>query len=318
MTRHRFRFGLMADLVTTGEQLVGTARRAEDLGFSSLLTRDHVVEEQFGNQLGPIAALATVAAVTTSLRIGSLVFCNDYRHPVMLAKEAATLDLLSAGRLELGLGAGFARDEYASAGIPFDPPGVRVSRLEESIRLLKALFADGPTTHAGTHYRVTGLDSHPKPVQQPHPPIMVAGNGRRLLSIAARHADIVSLMPVSTGTGAAVDDPHGRAPEVVEEQVGRVREVAGDRLDDLELSTFMAVRVTDDPRRAAESLTRDRGWSSIPPERVLEMPTVFLGTTERIVETLHERRERFGFSYYILPTAAMEAAARIVARAAGT
>lgn len=316
-TSRPLRFGLMSDLVTGRDELVETARRAESLGFSTYLMRDHFTEEDFGPQLAPIAALATAAAVTTRLRVGSLVFCNDYRHPALLAKEAATLDVLSGGRFELGLGAGFSRGEYARAGIPFDVPRARVDRLEESIEVLTSLFGGTPATHAGRHYTISALEGFPTPLQRPRPPLLIAGNGRRMLAIAARRADIVNLMPVTTTTGAVTDEVEGRLATTVEERIAWIRRAAGERLDRLELSTGMALRVTDDPVGAAEGLMRDRGWEGVTPEQVLEMPTVFMGTVEEIVETLLERRRRYGFSYYVVPQALMEAAAPIVERAAG-
>ncbi|MEA2671466.1 MAG: hypothetical protein QOG45_1686 [Chloroflexota bacterium] len=255
--------------------------------------------------------------MTGTLRIGSLVLCNDYRHPALLAQEAATLDLLSGGRFELGLGAGFHRDEYASAGIPFERHGARVERLGESIRLLKALFGDGPATDAGSHYAVSGLDGFPKPVQRPHPPLLVAGNGRRTVETAAREADILNLMPVSTTSGSVVDDPSGRLPPVMEERIAWVRQAAGERIDRLELSTGMVLRVTDDRLGAAEAVMRERRWQGVSPEQVLEMPTVFIGTISRIVEELHCRRERYGLSYYVVPRDALDEAAPIVERVTG-
>src|SRR2546422_4985532 len=172
MTRpHRFRFGLLGENVRSATELMETARRAEAAGFATFLLRDHFIEEPFGHQLAPLAALATVAAATERLRVGSLVVCNDYRHPVLLAKEVATLDLVSGGRFELGLGAGFSRSEYEAAGLPFDPPGVRVGRLEEALQVVKGVFGAAPFTFAGRFYTVTKLDSFPKPVQRPHPPI---------------------------------------------------------------------------------------------------------------------------------------------------
>src|SRR5262250_2177825 len=170
-----FRFGLLGENVRSAKELVDTAHRAEEAGFATFLLRDHFIAEPFGHQLAPLAALATVAASTTRLRVGTMVLCNDYRHPVMLAKEAATLDLLSDGRFELGLGAGWLRAEYDQAGLAFASPGVRVGRLEEAGRLIKGLLSEGPTTFTGTHYTVTDLPALPKPGQQPHPPILMGG-----------------------------------------------------------------------------------------------------------------------------------------------
>jgi probable F420-dependent oxidoreductase len=183
-----FRFGVLGEGIRSGEGLLTEARRAETLGFSTLLLRDHFVREPFGDQLAPMVAL-TAAAATRTLRVGTLVLDNDWRHPVLLAKEAATLDLLSGGRFELGIGAGWLREEYRRAGMPFDPPGVRVGRLEESLRVLKGLLAGPAFAFAGAHYSVTGLEGFPRPVQRPRPPILVGAGSKRMLGIAAPRPD---------------------------------------------------------------------------------------------------------------------------------
>ncbi|MGH7912536.1 MAG: TIGR03621 family F420-dependent LLM class oxidoreductase, partial [Candidatus Dormibacteraceae bacterium] len=233
-TQRRFRFGVMAEGVTTRRELLETARAAEDLGYDVLLLRDHFVAEPFGNQLGPIAALATVAAVTTRLRIGTLVACNDYRHPVLLAQEAATLDVLSEGRFELGLGAGFSLPEYEAAGIAFERAGVRIGRLEEAVACLKALFADGAATYRGKHYELRGLDGFPKPVQRPHPPLALAGALPRMLGLAAREADVVQLQTVNLTSGYQVDDGRSRLAEAEAARLQTLREKAGERMAGLE------------------------------------------------------------------------------------
>jgi probable F420-dependent oxidoreductase len=210
MTRlHRFRFGCLGENVRSATELMETARRAEAAGFATFLLRDHFIQEPFGHQLAPLAALATVAAATARLRVGSLVLCNDYRHPVLLAKEVATLDVLSGGRFELGLGAGFSRPEYEAAGLPYDPPGVRVDRLAEALQVFKGLFGAAPFTFAGRFYSVTKLDAFPKPVQRPHPPILVGAGGRRMLAIAAREASIIGIQTASLATGRSAPDLRG-------------------------------------------------------------------------------------------------------------
>jgi probable F420-dependent oxidoreductase len=313
-----FRFGVLGENIRSRDELMDTARKAEAAGCATFLLRDHFVEEPFGHQLAPLAALATVAAITSSLRVGTLVFANDYRHPAMLAKEAATLDLLSGGRFELGLGAGFLRPEYEAAGMPFDPPGARVERFEESLQLLKGLFATEPLTFRGKHYTVTDLDSFPKPVQQPRPPILVGAGGRRMLSIAARHADIIGLLSVNTTSGEMVDDPHERLAGAVARKIGWIREAAGERFPTIELSSTATIVVDKDRRGAAEKLARDRNWHGISPEEVLEMPALFIGSLEQIAEQMQERRERYGFSYYVVSDASAELAAPLVARLTGT
>jgi probable F420-dependent oxidoreductase len=244
------------------------------------------------------------------------VLDNDYRHPVLLAKEAATLDLLSGGRFELGIGAGWLREEYRRAGMPFDAPGVRVGRLEESLRVLKGLLAGGPFAFAGVHYSVTGLEGFPPPVQRPRPPILVGAGSRRMLGIAGREADIVGILPRALPDGTISEALSERSPGAVAEKVGWVREAAGDRFDRVELSMVATVRVAADHLGAAERLAAEEGWGGAA-ERVAEMPSVFLGPVERIVDQLLACRERFGFSYYVVPDGAMEAVAPVVERLAG-
>jgi probable F420-dependent oxidoreductase len=315
--RRPFRFGVFAEGVRSQVGLAETARRAEDGGFATFLIRDHFIAEPFGDQLAPLASLATVAAATTRLRVGSLVFANDYRHPALLAKEIATLDLLSEGRVELGLGAGFSRAEYARAGIPFDPPEVRVERLAEAIRILKGLFAGGPVTFAGKHYTITGLEGFPTPVQRPHPPILLGGAGARMLALAAREADIVGLQTVSTAGGVVTEAPAVRSAETVLAKIGRLRELAGERFARLELSAVASVVVADGRRAAAERFARERGWAGLSADAVLAMPSVFVGSVDSIVEQMRDRRERYGFSYYVVLDRAMAHVAPVVARLAG-
>ena len=314
---HPFRFGILAEHVQTREQLLGTARRAEETGYATLLIRDHFLPEPFGHQLAPLAALATVAAHTTTLRVGSLVFANDYRPPVMLAHEAATLDLLSGGRFELGLGTGFLQAEYDRAGLSLDPPGARVTRFAASLRALKALFADGPVPCGGEHGALAGVEGFPRPVQRPHPPILVGAGGRRMLELAAREADIIGLLTTSTANGVLSTDPSTRLAPVVARQLSWIRAAAGARLDALELSLVVSVVVDADRRRAAAEFARARGWDGICPEDVLAMPSVFIGSPEQIVEEMHARRERYGFSYYVISDRGLETAAPLVARLAG-
>src|SRR5262245_45466925 len=314
MTRsHRFRFGLLGENVRSAAGLMETARRAEAAGFATFLLRDHFIEEPFGHQLAPLAALATVAAATERLRVGSLVLCNDYRHPVLLAKEVATLDVLSGGRFEFGLGAGFSRPEYEAAGLPFDPPGVRVDRLAEALQVFKGLFGAAPFTFAGRFYAVTKLDAFPQPVQRPHPPILVGAGGRRMLAIAAREADIVGIQTASLRTGRSIADPSGLLAETIAEKIGWVRQQAGPRFDQIELSIVSSVIVAEHRQEAAERLVRERGWQGLSVERVFAMPSIFIGSVDQIVDEMQKRRERYGISYYVVSDKSLETAAPIVA-----
>ncbi len=312
-----FRFGLFAEGVRSRKTLLDTARRAEDAGFSTFLIRDHFISEPFGHQLAPLTTLATVATVTKHLRIGSLVLSNDYRHPVLLAKEAAMLDVLSEGRLELGVGAGFSRQEYEQAGIPFDAAGVRAERLKEALQVLSGLFTGKPFTFAGKHYAVSGLQSFPAPLQRPHPPFLVAGTGSRVLSIAARAANIIGVQTVSTAMGTVSQVPRLRMADTVRQKIDLVRQVAGERIDEIELSTVVSIVVTDDRRSTAEQFARDRGWSGISAEQVLDMPSVFIGSVDTIVEEMQARREGYGFSYLIVFDHAMQDVAPVLTRLAG-
>jgi probable F420-dependent oxidoreductase len=235
----------------------------------------------------------------------------------VLAKEVATLDVLSEGRFELGLGAGFSRAEYEQAGIAFDPPQVRAERLEEALRVVKGLFSNAPFTFAGKHYSVSSLNSFPKPLQQPHPPILVGAASSRMLSIAARQADIIGLQTVSTTRGVLSQDPRVRSARAVSEKIEQVRQAAGERFDEIELSTVASVIMTDHRQEAAEQFARDRGWGDLAVDEVLEMPSVFIGTVDHIVDEMQGRRERYGISYYVLFDQLLENVAPLVTRLAG-
>jgi probable F420-dependent oxidoreductase len=307
----------MAESVRTRADLIETARAAETAGFDVLLVRDHWLEEPFGHQLAPLTALAVAAEATSRLRIGTMVIANDYRHPVVLAKEAATLDLLSGGRFELGLGAGFHRAEYEAAGMTFDPPGVRVERLEEAVPLLKRLFTGESATFDGTHYRVRELELFPRSVQRPHPPILIAGAGRRMLALAGREADIIGLQTVSTGEGKLGTEPTERLAESVERKLGWLREAAGSRFDQIELSFFPSFLFTEDRMAAAERYAAARGWYGLPPEQVLAMPALFVGTPDEIAADMVARRARYGVSYFVVSDQDLDLVAPLVARLAG-
>jgi probable F420-dependent oxidoreductase len=294
--RHPFRFGVLAEHVQTRDALIGTARAAEEMGYATFLIRDHFLEAPFGHQLAPFAALATVAATTERLRIGTLVIANDYRPPVLLAKEAATLDLLSGGRFELGLGTGFLRAEYEQAGIPFDPPGVRVDRFAESLTVLKGLFAGAPFTFAGERYMLDAFDAFPTPVQRPHPPILVGAGGKRMLSLAAREADIIGILTTSTANGILSSGPEPRMAAAVAQQIAWIRDAAGTRFDAVELSIVPTIVIAANRQQAAAAFIQSRDWVGVTIEEVLGMPAVFIGTVEVIVAQMRQRREQYGFS----------------------
>jgi probable F420-dependent oxidoreductase len=307
----------MSEQMLDVERWLASAQRAEELGFSTFLLRDHFVADAFGPQFAPVPALMTIANRTTSLRVGSLVFDNDYRHPVLLAQEAATLDLLSGGRFELGIGAGWLRDEYARAGMAFDAPGTRVSRLEEALHVVKGLLSGEPLTFIGEHYQIAGLQSFPQPLQRPHPPILIGAGSKRMLEMAGREATIVNILPKALPAGAISEDPAERLAATVAQKIDAIRQAAGARFVQIELSLFATIRLTDDVQGAAERLIVERGWQGATVDDVLAMPAVFLGSVERVVELMRERRARYGVSYYIVTDEEMEAVAPVVQRAAG-
>ena len=312
-----FRFGIINERAHAPKVWTAQARRAENEGYATFLIRDHFVADPFGDQFAPIAALAAAAAVTTRLRVGTLVIDNDYRHPVVLAKEAATLDVLSDGRFELGLGAGWLRAEYEKAGMTFDTAGLRIGRLEEAIHVIKGLFGQAPLTFAGRHYAIDALNGFPKPIQSPHPPILVGGGSPRILRLAGRLADTVGILTTRVATGVQVDDPAERLATCVVEKLAWVREGAGARIDELEMSLLITPLVTDSRGARAEVLIRERGWTGVTVDDVLAMPSIFIGSVEQIVEAMSARRAQYGFSYYVIADRHLDAFGPVVARLAG-
>ncbi len=308
----RFAAQLSSPPEGTARSWAEQARRVEDLGYSALLMPDH-----FGDQLAPVPALAAAAAATTSLRVGALVFGNDYRHPVVLAKEAATLDVLSDGRFEMSLGAGWMRSDYDQAGMRYDHPAVRVDRLEESIKVVQGLLrTDGPFSFHGEHYEVLAHSLTPRPVQRPGPPLIVGGGGKRVLSIAAQHADIVGInVNLREGTGGA-ETAADATPERTRQKVAWVKEAAGDRFAQIELNSLIGfVMVTDDASSLAESMAPAFG---IDPGDALHVPLALVGTLDEMAEELEWRREEYGISYWSIESDAWQTLAPVVSKLAGT
>lgn len=306
-----FRFGVQEHRVADAKGWQQEARTVESLVYSALYLPDH-----FNEQLAPIAALMAAADATTRLRVGSLVFDNDYRHPVVLAKEAATIDLLSDGRYDLGLGAGWMATDYQRAGMPFDSAGTRMDRMEEALAIIRGLLAGGKFSFTGKHYQIKDLEGSPLPVQKPHPPILLGGGGRRMLRLAAREADIVNVnYDLREGRISSALVRTGLA-EATDEKLQWIEEAAGERADRIELSiTVFFASITDD--RDAMAAAMGPGLH-LEPAEVLAMPHFLLGTVDQVVEDLKQRRERFGLSYVILPGEVVEAFAPVVERLAGT
>jgi probable F420-dependent oxidoreductase len=309
----KFRFGVMCSHAASATDFREKARKAEALGYSTLFVPDHFID----HPLAPMPAMAATAAVTDTLRVGSLVLANDYKHPVVLAREAATLDLLSDGRLELGLGAGWMTADYEKAGFELDRPGVRVGRLEESVTVVKGLMADGPFTFHGKHYTVTDLDGEPKPVQRPHPPFIIGGGAPKILALAAREAAIVGINANLRGGVAISDDAaHSMTGAATDHKLDLLRAAAGDRFDDLEIQSFVGfTNFTDDRSSLAEMMA---GAFGVTPDQALETPVVLAGTIEQMIDDLRARRERWSMSYVVVGVDVMEQFAPAVSELAGT
>jgi len=311
MHDRRFRFGVGVSKARSRKEFTELARKLEALGYSTMFVPDHFVD----HDLAPTVALAHAAAVTDDLRVGPFVLGNDYKHPVVCAREMASLDLLSDGRLELGIGAGWMTADYEKAGMQLDRPGVRIARLAEAITVMKGLFAPGPFTFHGDHYHVTDLDGAPTPVQQPIP-FLVGGGGPKVLALAAREAQIVGINAnLRSGDGTSPDAAQSLTPAETDKKIAWVREAAGDRFDDLELQTLVGfVHVTDDPKGILEGIAGAFGVSA---DEARLAPPCLVGTEDDIVASLEERRARWQISYHVIDENFVDVFAPIVARLAG-
>src|SRR3989475_9247922 len=306
-----FRFGINMRDAKSRAEWQDKARKVEALGYSVLLVPDHLAA-----MLATIPAVMSAADATTRLRVGTNVVNNDLRHPVLLAREAATMDLLTEGRLELGLGAGYMRVEYDQVGLRFDRGGIRVERLAESVPIIKGLLSGAEVNFAGQHYRVTGHTIHPLPVQRPHPPIIIGGNGLRLLTLAAKEADIVNLTGITFTRGGTLPDMSGWMAPGIEERMRVVREAAGQRFGSLVLSAqVQRVIVTDRRREAAEELRKS--WKELSVEEILEAPYALIGSVGEMVVALHARRDGWRLSYFVTFELYLETLVPLVARLTG-
>ncbi len=307
-----FRFGVSVWHAHSRSEFAEKARKIEALGYDTLTLPDHLTD-----RIAPLPALVSAAEATKTLRVGTYVLNNDLRHPVLVAREAAAVDLLTDGRLQLGLGAGSIRSEYDQVGLGFDAGGTRVERLEEAVRIIKGLLSGEQVTFTGKHYAVDGHAIAPLPVQRPHPPILIGGNGPRLLALAAREADIVGLSGLNFRNGGAIPpDFSGWRVSNVDERLGLVREAAGkDRYDRLELNALVQrVVITDDRLAAAEALT---SLTQLTPDEILQSPYVLIGSVDQMVEDLQARRERWDISYYVVHEPYLDDFASVVTRLAG-
>ncbi len=294
-------FHFLADVseIVTGPELAARARRAEAMGYHAVVVPDHLL-----GQLSPVVAMATVAAATTTLRMSAFVLNNDLRHPAVLAQDLASIDVLSGGRVDIAIGAGWNKPEYDAIGLSFDPTPVRQARLAESITVLKGAFRGEPFSFAGEHYTITDYTGQPVPAQRPHPPFFIGGGGRRTLTLAGREADIVGLAP-RVLPGAKVD-AHSLTWAGTKEKIDWVREAAGDRFESIELNIYPSgwpVTVTDDlhgeARRVADRI-KERTGVEFSEQDIIDSPHVFIGSVDRLVEKFLQLRAELGITSVLL------------------
>lgn len=314
-----FRFGVINQSMTTAAAWRDQARKAEALGFSTFLIRDHLVADHFGPQFAPFSALATAAAAASTIKLGTYMIDNDFRHPAVLAKEAATLDVLSDGRFELGLGAGWLSSEYVKSGISFDPAPVRLARMEESIGILKGLFSGEPATFNGNYFQVVDLQNYPPTTSGGPLPLVIGGGKRRILQLAGRHADTVGIMTSTlTTTFSPTANPEERRTAGVRARLDWVREGAGERFLQIELSTGPDMIVTDAKASRVDRFIAENDWSGLTPADIDDMPLVQIGSIDAIAGGLRRVRDEFGFSYFVISDAEMDELAPLVACLANT
>lgn len=301
MERRAFRFGVN-NVTTSLHEWQEVARKAEALGYTTFIAQDH-----FANQLAPLPALVAAGAVTTTLRLATIVLDNDFRHPAAVAKEAATVDVLTEGRLEFGLGAGWLKADYDKTGLPYDPPAVRIDRLEESVAICKLLFSgEEAVSFVGTHYRITELDPLPRPVQKPRPPLMLGGRQRRMLQLAAREADIVGISLLDP-RGPGIPDPPSFATKV-----NWVREAAGERWGSIDVHVNASVVAVDGDGQGAIEQAAARTGQTL--TQIWQSPGTLVGSVDDVAEHIRERRERYGVNYYVVQGRVMEQFAPVVRR----
>ncbi|WP_067857835.1 LLM class F420-dependent oxidoreductase [Nocardia shimofusensis] len=296
-------------------KFVQLAQQAEEYGYDTFVVPDHL-----GDQIGPIAALGALTQATDKIRLGTSVLANGFRHPVVLAKDLATIDVLSKGRLEVGVGAGWKQDEFLAAGLPYETPGVRLAKLDETLTILDVLLRGQECTFAGKYYQVDGVKGTPRPRQGPRPPLCTGGGGPKMLRLAAKHADIVSVVPMTTKTGKGLLS--GITLEKAIEKVNLVKEAAGDRFADIELNwAITAVVITDDREKTAEMALSalERGLApdlevdvKLTVEELLDSPYVAIGSFEEIAEQIKRVRKLTSMSYVGIYPTQMDAFAPVI------
>jgi probable F420-dependent oxidoreductase len=305
-----FRFAVQVSNAPSGAAWRDLARKVEELGYATLYVPDHL-----DDQFAPMIAMTVAAESTTTLLVGSLVLDNDFRHPVVVAKEIATLDLLTEGRLEVGMGAGWMRTDYDMSGIEMDPGGTRIARLAESLEIMTAMWTTGRATFLGDHYSVTDAVGTPPPFTKPRPTLVIGGGGKQILTLAAQQADIVSIIPSLAAGYIGPETAASAVEEKFHERVRWIKEAAGSRFDDLELQNWtVAVQVVPN---GAEVRAQVAPLFNLTSEQLAGVPLALIGSVDEIVELLERRREVFGFSYVVVHEPEIEAFAPVVARLAG-
>jgi len=308
-TLTKFRFAAKAVAAESASDWTAQVREAENLGYASLLLDDH-----FNNQISPIPALMAAADATDSITLGTAVLGVDFRNPVLLAREAATIDLLSDGRLELGLGAGWLNTDYSAAGIVQDPAAIRIERLSEAVDIIRAVWQTTPFHFRGRHYNIGESTGYPKP---PSPiPLLIGGGGQKILTLAARKADIVSVNAKVIGRSSNARTIATASVDAIEERLGWVRESAGDRFGDIELhlQVYVAI-VTDHYYRTVEEVAVSM---EAEPELVMTSPHFQIGSVQEICDGLIAMRERWGISYVGFEPAATRQIVPVLEQLSGT
>lgn len=315
MTNRPFRFGALTYQPFEGRTWADTARELEALGYSSIALTDH-----FDAQHAPIPVAAAVTAATSSLVAATMMLANDFRHPLVLAKELATLDLMSEGRIELGIGAGWKLTDYRRSGIAHDPAGVRIARLMEAVEIIRMAMTGEEFSYVGEHYTIRDYAALPLPHTPGGPRLAIGAGGRRMLTFAGRVADIVGINPNLGAGGPTVEGAQDNRRDRFAEKLAWVAEGAAgaDRLGGIEFTTIMSmVRVVDTAEQRAAAIAEAGAALQLPAAEIEDMPTLLIGTVDEIVDTLIDRRERYGVSYVVVVPDDVRNAAPIVERLTG-
>jgi probable F420-dependent oxidoreductase len=309
MSTRPMRFATQSGGAPSGQEWIDRAKRLEALGYDTLAMPDHMI----GGAWAAMPSLAVAATVTRTLRVGTLVIDNDFRNPTVLARECATVDVLTNGRFELGIGAGWLDRDYQSTGIPFDRGRVRVARLAEAVTLMKRLFTEEQVTFAGEYYKVEKAECRPKPVQQPYPPFLIAGGGPDILALAGREANIVAIVPAGI-TGSGKIPPENFTLGTMRGQIGLVRDSAGARFGEIELSMFLDCTLSDDREKSIVELAEER---KVDPEVVRNNAYRGIGTLRDIRDHIVHVRDAIGVTYFCLRGPDVESFGPIVSELTG-